>query len=442
MKKLFCLLLCIGSLQAQTFNKSKLDSLFNALESHNLAMGSISINHEGQEIYNKSIGFADVQNQIKANELTKYRIGSITKTFTAVVIMQLVEEGKLTLDALLRDYFPKIPNADKITIENLLRHQSGLFNITNEQNFIKWISKPRNREEMVKRIIKNGTVFEPKEKTEYSNTNYILLSYIAEDLDGKDYSVVLEDRIIEPLGLKRTQYGKEIQPEQNEALPYYLENSQWILIEPRSDLSGPRGAGAVVSTPSDLTVFYTALFSGELVSDESLKKMTDISTGMGMGLGGGAFSNKNGFGHDGGIDGFQSFALYMPTENVSIAYCSNAVNLSFYYILKSAVGIYFGEDYDFPEFEPSKPLLSLTSSQLDAYLGTYSSSDFPLKITITKEDNQLFARATGQGAFPVDAVEKDTFKSFKEMINLTFDPEKETLLLDQLGYPNHKLSKE
>ena len=132
----------------------------------------------------------------------------------------------------------------------------------------------------------------------------------------------------------------------------------------------------------------------------------------------------------------------MPDENVSITYCSNAVNLSFYYILQSAVGIYFGEDYEFPEFEPSKPLLSLTSSQLDAYLGIYSSPDFPLKITITKNENQLFAQATGQGAFPVDAIEKDTFKSFEEMINLTFDPDQNILLLDQLGYPNHKLSKE
>src|SRR5690606_6281784 len=98
--------------------------LFARIEQHEQGMGSISLFKDGEEIYQNSIGYADIQNQIAAGAHTKYRIGSISKSFTAAIIMQLIDEGKLTLSSPLADYFPNLPNANEITIEHLLRHRS------------------------------------------------------------------------------------------------------------------------------------------------------------------------------------------------------------------------------------------------------------------------------------------------------------------------------
>jgi D-alanyl-D-alanine carboxypeptidase len=104
-------------------------------------MGSISLFQNEAEIYTKTIGFSNVENQTKPNKRTKYRIGSITKTFTAVIIMQLIDEGKLSLETRLDNFFPDIPNASNITIESLLRHRSGLYDVTNQENFASWMDK-------------------------------------------------------------------------------------------------------------------------------------------------------------------------------------------------------------------------------------------------------------------------------------------------------------
>jgi D-alanyl-D-alanine carboxypeptidase len=200
------------------------------------AMGGISIATEGAEVYKKYFGFANLEQLQKNNEESKHRIGSITKTFTATVVMQLVDEGKLKLETSLSQFFPKIPNAEKISIEDLLRHRSGLFNITNTDDIDTWIFNLQSREQMLGRFIENGVDFEPKSKTQYSNTNYILLSYIIEDVDHKAYKEVLDARIINPLRLKRTEFGQDIALHKNEAFSYSKESEGWELIETQTHL--------------------------------------------------------------------------------------------------------------------------------------------------------------------------------------------------------------
>lgn len=439
-KYIFIFLICFGSMRAQTFDTSKMDSLFNLLENNSKGMGSFSIFSNGNEIYQKSFGFSDVSNNIRANNFTKYRIGSITKTFTATVIMQLVEEGKISLNTLLSDYFPKIPNADKITIEDLLRHQSGLFNITSDENLTEWMTEPQTRDKMIERIIKNGFIFEPKEKTEYSNTNYVLLSYIAEIIDVDDFRNILDNRIIKPLHLERTEFGKKINPANNEALPYDFTNSEWKLIETQTDMSLPMGAGAIVSTPTELNIFFDKLFSGELISVTSLSKMEEAQDGMGLGLMKFPLGNKELYGHGGSIDGFQSLAAYFPKENISIAFTTNNLYTQVSNIFIGAVEIYFGMDYKLPNFIPIKTI-QLSSEELDVYLGKYGSPDFPIGITITKDSNTLIAQGDGQSSFPVDAIDKDTFYSEYAMITLKFLPDQKKMIIEQ-GGQSFELTKE
>ena len=430
-KYIFAFLICFSSLQAQTFNTSKLDSLFTLLENNNKGMGSFSIFSDGREIYKKSFGFSDLSNHKRANNLTKYRIGSITKTFTATIIMQLVEEGRLSLDTLLSAYFPEIPNADKITIEILLRHQSGLFDLTADENLTEWMTKPQSREKIIERIIDHGTVFEPKEKTEYSNTNYILLSYIAEIIDNKKFEEILENRIFEPLNLKRTEFGKKIKSANNEALSYNYE-AEWKLIDEQTDMNFPMGAGAIVSTPTELNIFFSNLFSANLVSDNSLSKMKNAQNGIGLGLMKLPLGDKEVYGHGGSIDGFQSFAAYFPKEKVSLALTTNYIYTQVSNIFIGAVQIYFGMDYKLPDFSPIKTV-QLSAEELEIYSGTYSSPDFPMDIIITNDGNKLMAQGEGQSSFSLDAIEKNLFYSENVMITLKFIPEENKMIVEQSG---------
>ena len=426
---IFSLLILVAvAAKSQEFNSHRMDSLFSMIEKEQQGMGSISIFKNGVEVYQNSFGFRDVNNQLKSNAQTKYRIGSISKTFTSVMIMQLVQEEKLTLDTKLSFYYPKIPNAAEINIEHLLRHRSGLFNFTSSPDYMQYMEIPKTPQELINIFIENGVVFQPDEKYEYSNTNYVLLSFILEKIEGKPFQKSLEDRITKPLQLQHTYYGGKINPENNEAFSY-RKNDSWLIAR-ETDMSIPMGAGSIVSTPTDLNVFFNALFNGELIDEKSLEQMKNVDRGYGLGLIQIPFYEQRAYGHNGGIDGFQSNAAFFPGSNVAIAYTTNGVGMSMNDILIGALSIYFGRDYDFPEFQPA---IVLESEDLDKYLGIYSSQQLPLKLTITKDNHQLRGQATGQSSFPLEAFKADNFRFTPAGIVIEFLPEKSQLILKQGG---------
>lgn len=423
--------------EGQELNSSKMNELFNSLETNNELMGTISITEKGKEVYFKPLGFANVVAEKIANRNTKYRIGSITKTFTAVIILQLIDEGKLSLGTTLSKYFPKIPNASKITIEDLLRHQSGLFNITQQKDIKKWASKPQSRKQMLARFIKNGTVFEPKASMEYSNTNYILLSYIAEEIEKKSYASILRDKIIIPLKLKRTEFGKMINSKNNEAFSYYFENKKWHKNEKQTDMSVPMGAGSITATTTDLTKFYNALFNDSLISKKLLKQMTTTFGNFGLGISELQFKGMKIFGHAGSIDGFQSYALFIPRKKVAIAITTNALNKGILSVVIKVLEAYFEND---KTLQSSSGII-LTSKDLDQYLGVYSGKVFPAKVTFTKKGNTLFAQATGQPIFKLLPIKKDVFKYDSMGIIFKFSKQSKEMRIN-IGGKEHLLTKE
>ena len=438
-KNILCitLLVCSFFTEAQTNTTKNLDNLFDNLESENKAMGTISIFKNGSEIYQKNIGFSNLKNKTTADKFTKYRIGSITKIFTTTIILQQIDEGKLTLNTLLKDYFPAIQNAGKITIEDLLRHESGLANITEDKDIGTWITQPQTREKMIARFVKNGIQFEPKEKSKYSNTNFIILSYISEILDKKSFSEILKSRIVTPLNLKRTEFGNPIVPKNNEALAYYFEKNKWNLIDMQTHMSAPMGAGAIVSTSSELNIFFSNLFSQKLTSAASLKKFLNIKKEQGLGIMQLNFKGLKIYGHDGGIDGFQSFALYIPEKKTSMAFTFNGLNTLIMPTVISILDTYFKNDPSLKE----KPSIKLTSKELDTYLGIYSGKTFPAKVTFTKKENTLFAQATGQPIFKLIAIKKDSFIYDSMGIQFDFNIKTKTMELT-FGGKKHLLKKE
>ena len=417
---------------AQTLNKGKLDSFFVALNTHDQSMGSIAIAVNGVMVYQKAIGYSQINEKAKTPSTikTEYRVGSISKMFTAVMIFQLIDEGKLNFDTPLASYFPQLPNAGKITIREMLDHRSGLHNFTSDSLYFTYMANPKSEAEMLAIIAKEKSDFEPDTKAEYSNTNFVLLGYIIEKLTGKTYAEELKIRVTSKIGLADTYYGTKINPAKNEAYSYNY-STQWIPAT-ETDMSIPGGAGAVVSTPTDLVKFIDSLFAGKLISPASLELMKTMRDNYGMAMFVAPFYDKRGYGHTGGIDGFSSTLTYFPQDKVAIAYTSNGVRYTTNDVAIAALSIYFNRPFTIPVFDESKTI-TLNTAELDKYLGKYSSTQIPLKFAITKNNATLFAGVTGQSTVPLEAKGDDKFVYAMAGATLQFEPAKKTFTLTQGG---------
>jgi CubicO group peptidase (beta-lactamase class C family)/outer membrane protein OmpA-like peptidoglycan-associated protein len=413
-----------ATVYSQNINKPKLDSLFNILASKNQAMGSLTISKNGTILYNRSIGYSFISNSGKkaSSNLTKYRIGSITKTFTATMIFQLIEEGKINLNTTLNNYFPKLPNSKIITIGNLLNHTSGLHECTDIPNYQAWKKLPKTQDEMLSIISKFKVDFQPNEKSLYSNSNYLILGYIIEKITKKSYSENLNELITSKIGLSDTYYGNRTNVNNDESFSYEYKNNWKQLSE--TNMTIPVGAGAIVSKPEDLTKFIEALFSLKLVSQSSLLQMKTLKEHYGMGLVETPFYGKTGYGHNGRIDGFRSFLVYFPDDSIAVSYITNGEVYPFDDICKAVLCICFNKDYTIPTF------FSITDTkELDKYLGVYSNPQYQSKITISKNNTTLIVQTTGESTVLLDATEKDKFAADEAGIFMEFNPDKKELML-------------
>ncbi|MGO1584929.1 MAG: serine hydrolase domain-containing protein [Mesonia sp.] len=404
------------------------------LEQHHKMMESVAITKNGEKVYSRSIGFANVEKKKKANEKTKYRIGSITKSFTATVILQLIDEGKLTLNTNLAEFYPEIVNASEITIQQLLNHHSGLFNFTSAEDYLSINTKALSKEELLAIIKKNGKAFEPGEKGEYSNTNYLLLTFIAEDLDKDSFANILEKRIFKPLKLKNTQVGEKINSKKNEAFSYSRKMGAWKK-EQETHMSIPLGAGNIISTPTDIAKFYTALLEGKLLSPGSLLNMKIFEDSFGLGLFQLPYNENRAYGHTGGIDGFSSMAGYFPNEKMAFILTSNASSINLNDVALGVLAIYFKDNYQLPQYEEE---VILSMEILTSYEGVYGNDTFSLDISVTNDDGDLMAQATGQSSFKLTPTSKNTFVFKPAGIKITF---KNDILSIEQGEMTHALTK-
>lgn len=402
-------LVVLSSAQAQvTQPASKLRELIDHLAANDKFMGTIKVSQNGKLLFQQQCGVIANNGKEKTppNAATQYRIGSISKTFTAVMIMQLIEEQKLSLDGKLADFFPELPSAQQVSIRQLLGHQSGIGSITEDPTYPRWHRDVKTRAEMIKIIARQPNKFAPGEKAQYSNSNYVLLGFIIEKLSGQTYSEQLQTRICDKIGLKRTAYMTNADAEKNVALSFRWSGKNWLAAE-QTDPSVPHGAGAIMSTPTDLIRFAEALFDGKLVDVALVKEMKPSGLGMGHGLFGIPFGKRIAFGHNGGIDGFQSMLGHFENDDVTVALIGNGVNYSVNDIMIGVLSIVFEQPYELPEFSDIK----VSEKVLQQYAGVYARSNFPLKITVTVNDGQLVAQGTGQPSFSLTASSETEFRS-------------------------------
>src|SRR4028118_144070 len=346
-KILFATLLIMAMFNAayaQTLDKAKLAQFFDRLAEKNKAMGSLTVAKDGNVLYMRAVGYSQINGSERkpATTATRYRTGSLTKTFTAVMILQFVEEGKLKLSDTLDKFFPQIPNAGKITIAHMLTHRSGI-DFGKEPDFRSWSRNPRTKDEILAFIAKGTPDFEPGEKRSYSNAAYVLLGYVVEKLDGKPYQDALKKRITGKLGLKDTYSGTGKTDVSKKESFSYSYAGDWKQ-QDEIDLSVPGGAGAIVSTPSDLVKFIQALFDGKLISQENVNQMKSGQPGIyGMGMSEQKLGGKTIYGNSGGLDAFSSTVFYLPEEKLAVAYTANAKVYSHGKIFSGIIDIYYNK---------------------------------------------------------------------------------------------------
>ena len=418
------LLSCISITAQEKTRFRKIDSLLTYLNTNNKFMGQLSIREGDNVVFSKAYGLP--QSDTKPDGYTKYKIGSVTKTFTAVMIMQLVEEKRLKLEDKLSKFYPQIPNADKITINDLLRHRSGILDYVNADSAVNVMAKV-TKKEMIARIAGYQPVFEPNTKAEYSNSNYYLLGCIIEDLTKVSYATNLKNRIVNRLKLKNTYIVNNVDVNRNEAYSYLYDGYKWTLFQ-EWDMSLPFAAGGITSNANDLTAFMRGLFNGKLLKlPTSLEEMTKLNQSYGIGLVTFPFGERKFFGHTGGIEGYKSVVGYYPTEKLGISLIVNGDNFNRNDIMIGILSIYFKMPFPFPNLTS----LKVDDDILKNYVGVYASKDIPVKITIKIEKGELIAQATGQSSFPLNAISTTEFTFDSAGLNMTFGDK--TMVLKQGG---------
>jgi len=421
----FCLCFISFSAFAQYIDTGKLDEYFNALEKNNKFMGSVAVSQNGKLIYKRASGFSDIASNTKSDAETKFRIGSISKTFTSVLVLKAFEDSKLNLDQTIAKFFPTVKNANQITIRQLLLHRSGIYNFTDAEDYKTWMTQARTEKEMVEIIAKGASDFEPGTRTQYSNSNYVLLTYILEKTYNKPYSELLKTYIAEPAGLKNTYLGQKIGSQKNEARSFDFDGD-WNKV-PETDISIPLGAGGIVSTPNDLVQFSDALFGGKLLKKETLELMKPTRDSFGMGLMQIPFYEHIAYGHSGSIDKFTSVFSYFPDKRLSFALMSNGTNFDNNEISLAVLSAAYGKPFDIPDFKT----FQISPEDFAKYLGVYASKQIPIKITISNQGNTLIAQAAGQSSFNLVATGVNKFAFEKAGIVLEFESEKKLMVLKQ-----------
>lgn len=410
----------------------KIDDFLNYMTANKQSIGSISIFRKGKEIYQRNFGQDQLPN-VKWNPNTQYQVGSISKLFTAVMLMQQIEKGKLNINDKLSKYYPEIPNADKITIEKLMNHTSGLGDYVG-QNY-QWLFKKAVGDKVILDTIKaQGVEFEPGEKTRYSNSGYYLLSRILEKVAKKPYNVLLKENITSKANMQNT-YSVLDNPN-NVFKSYENKDGNWVEVED-FDFHNCIGLGDIVSTANDLNLFINDLFNNKFVKKETLDKMLpkqDPKLRFGLGIMPVPFYNQVSFGHGGDTAGSHAITSYNMKEDYSVSMVINGEEFPHNDLGYGIVSLIYDTDYKYPKFETEANDTSKTPAKFQKYIGDYTSPDIAMDLKIYSEGDQLFAQGKGQSAFPLEHVDKDQFKFAPANIEVVFFPNQLQLIQKDKTY--------
>ncbi|TCN53961.1 tetratricopeptide repeat protein [Flavobacterium circumlabens] len=362
----------------------QIDQLMSLYNTYGQLNGSVLVSEHGKVIFKKGYGLANMEWNIPNQPNTKFRLGSISKQFTALLIVKLAEEGKLKLDVPITTYLSDYPKAtgDKITIHHLLTHTSGIPNYTSFPNFFKDQSRnPFTPADFVKTFQNLPLEFTPGEKFNYSNSGYFLLGYIVEKITGKSYEQYLQETILTPLKMTNTGYDHSDIILKNRAAGYEkrgktITNASYI------DMSIPYAAGSLYSTVEDLYLWDQALYKNKLLSPASMDllykpyiRTGDEAYGYGWFIGEFANGGKDKLKvieHGGGINGFNTIISRLPADKNMVVILNNTGGTVLGEMNEAIRAILYNQPYQQPKKSTAFELLDVFATKgLTAGIDTY-----------------------------------------------------------------------
>src|SRR5579863_74098 len=315
---------CSAQGKDETATKARLEQIANSYTPNNSFMGTVLVVDGDHVLLDKGYGMASLEWQVPNVPDAKFRLGSLTKQFTATLVLLLQQDGKLNINDPVSKYLSDSPPSwAKITLANLLGHTSGIPSFTGFKEFPTWSLSPHTPAEEIALFRDKPLDFEPGSKFDYSNSNFIVLGVVIEKVSGKKYGDLLRERIFEPLGMKDSGLDSDelVLPKRAEG---YRPGAHGIEVARSESMTIPWSAGAIYSTTGDLLKWEHGLFEGKVLNAESLKLMTTPGKGnYGLGV---FIENHDGVrvvSHGGGIEGFNTHLAYAPEKQIAVIVLSN-----------------------------------------------------------------------------------------------------------------------
>jgi D-alanyl-D-alanine carboxypeptidase len=395
----FCLLILTASLaQAAVDPKlaSELDAFVAARFKTDEPGVAVLVVKDGETILRKGYGLAEVELGVPIKPAMVFRIGSVTKQFTAAAILQLVEQGKISLDDDVTKYLPDFPtHGHPITIERLLSHTSGIANNTDQPGWMSSIRTDQTPAQLIASFKDLPPDFAPGEKWSYTNSAYLLLGAIIEKVSGEPYAAYIQKHLFDPLGLKETGYDDPDAIIPGRVVGYGYTGKGYVNNQYLS-MTQPYSAGALLSTVDDLRRWSEAFLGGKVVSPAlvqraltPVKLVSGTATGYGYGWGISNYEGHRIIEHGGGIFGFNAYELVMPDDHLFVAVLSNVAGKQpgTGYVARSLAAMTIGK--------PRNPKGVMLSPAEAGELAAIYRADSKRALTISSEGGKLYAHETG-----------------------------------------------
>jgi len=422
MKKIALLLICCFFIQI-SYSQDQVkeyDRLMSDMFNEDGPGAVALIVMDGKTIYRKAFGMANLELEVKMTPGNIFRIGSITKQFTASAILKLRDEGKLSLDDDITKYLVDYPtHGHKISIKHLLTHTSGIKSYTGMEE---WTAETRKKaftpEELIEFFKFQPMEFKPGEQWSYNNSAYFILGYIIELVSGMTYEEYIDTNFFKPLEMTNSYYGSTSRIIKNRAYGYNKINDEYINADYLS-MTQPYSAGALLSTVDDLYKWYSSVMDDKVISRTSREEAQSTyilnngeKTGYGYGWAIGNIQGSPTISHDGGINGFLTSSIYLTEEDLFVAVFSNCNCNSPGNIAIKMAAIALGKPYKWEKITLDKDILK-------SYEAVYETGNGD-QLIITYKDGQLFSMRTGGGKYEIFPFEKDKFFYMGRTTTLNF----------------------
>jgi CubicO group peptidase (beta-lactamase class C family) len=395
------------TLQAKEL-KQELDDYLKAAHDVWKFHGAVLVAKDGEVLFKKGYGMANIELGVPNTPEMKFQIGSITKQFTSMAILQLEEKGLLSLDDPITRHLPDYPKAtgDSISIHNLLSHTSGIPNYTNMPGVMENVALATSVEDLMGIFKDEPLDFEPGEKYQYSNSNYIILGAIIEKISGKAYEDYIQENIFQPLGMTNSGYDHRDRIMKNRAAGYSQDENGELINAEFVHMSNPYAAGALYSTVEDMFNWDQALYTDKLLKKSSLNKMFTPNKGN-YGYGwviDEAYGHKR-IWHNGGIFGFYTSFNRFVDDEICIMVFSNNDSAPADNIAAGLAAVVFGEPYELPVI---KTPIEVDPAIFADYQGVYQIEEGTYRF-ITPEDSILYSQHSAGAQFRIFPEAEDKF---------------------------------